>query len=208
VPVRRQAETIHHPRETDRQRIERELRRQRSLAVSGQAQKAPPHPVNSHPALPEKHIVKRDLNKEPAGADISSMPKPGESPAALPEEKRTIIIGKRKITAVQPKEPDLPAPSERTGPAFPAMPGSTPDEDRMSVDVREQEFQARDEIFRGKGIRKPAVPHARDSALLHTKLRPKQKTPEDETGEDETGDSTAAGKRVKQEGKDKDLSWI
>jgi len=79
----------------------------------------------------------------------------------------------------------------------------------MSVEVREQEFQARDEVFSGKGIRKPAVPHPRDSALLHTKLRPKQKTPGDETENDEARDNSAqVRKRTKQERKDQDLSWI
>ncbi|MDD1685164.1 MAG: tubulin/FtsZ family protein [Methanoregula sp.] len=207
--VRRDEENIHHSRETERQRIERELRRQRSLAVSGHAQKIPEHTAKSHSLSPETHIVQRNAHKEQTGAQTSLTQKAEEIRGALPEEKRTVIIGKRKISAVQSQKPDLPAVPERPDPASPAESGSSSDDDGMSVEVREQEFQARDEVFRGKGIRKPAVPHARDSALLHTKLRPKQKIPGDETENDEPRDNSApVKKRTKQEEKDQDLSWI
>ena len=46
----------------------------------------------------------------------------------------------------------------------------------MSVEIRDPVFRARDEVFEGKGIRKPTLPQARDSTLLHTELRPKKKT--------------------------------
>jgi hypothetical protein len=149
------------------------------------------------------------VHKEHAGAETSWSQTPDETPAALPQEKRTVIIGKRKPPSAPRLEPDLPAVSEKPDSAFPAEPGSLSDDDGMSVEVRDQEFQARDEVFSGKGIRKPAVPHARDSALLHTKLRPKQKAPGNETENDETRDnSVPIRKRTKQEGKDQDLSWI
>lgn len=207
--VRHPDENIHHPRETERQRIERELRRQRSLAVSGHAQKEPLPPVKSHPPLPETSIVQRNVLKEPSGDEDLRIQTTGEAPAGSPPEKRTVIIGKRKIPAEPPRKQDLPAAPETPKTASPAEQGLSPDDDGMSVEVREQEFRARDEVFHGKGIRKPGLPHARDSALLHTKLRPKQKTPGDGSENDDAPDNSApVKKRSKQEGKDQDLSWI
>ena len=46
----------------------------------------------------------------------------------------------------------------------------------MSVEIRDRVFRAKDDVFEGKGIRKPTLPQARDSTLLHTDIRPKKKT--------------------------------
>jgi hypothetical protein len=70
------------------------------------------------------------------------------------------------------------------------------DDDRMSVEIRDRVFQASDEVFKGKGIRKPSLPQARDSTLLHTELRPKKRASEGE-------DTDAEDARAEQAGKDR-----
>ena len=85
-------------------------------------------------------------------------------PAALSGEKRTVIIGKRKIIAIPQEEIRIllrtgtregDTHTGETRAAYPAESSSLSDDDGMSVEIRDRVFQARDEIFEGKGIRKP-----------------------------------------------------
>jgi cell division GTPase FtsZ len=223
IPFRRPAEDTPRPKETERQRIEKELRRQRAAVMGGHPQKIPPLAERSPPAAPETHIIKPGSRKDSAVPENQTLVKGGE-PAVVSEEKRRVIIGKRKITVVSQKEPDLsdapvsdnaePA-QERTGTANPADSSSGTEDDGMSIEIRDRVFRARDKVFEGKGVWKPPVPTARDSTLLHTELRPKKRASEREdtdSGDTLAGqpvkDTISAKKRTKSEGKDQDLSWI
>jgi hypothetical protein len=64
----------------------------------------------------------------------------------------------------------------------------------MSVEIRDRVFRARDEVFEGKGIRKPSLPQARDSTLLHTELRPKKRASEREYTDDDDSQANEATK--------------
>jgi len=64
----------------------------------------------------------------------------------------------------------------------------------MSVEIRDRVFRAKDEIFEGKGIRKPSLPQARDSTLLHTDIRPKKKTAGKGEGDNNEPRADPAGK--------------
>jgi len=126
----------------------------------------------------------------------------------LSGEKRTIIIGKRKSTTVPKEDPDPPAAREKSESAHYRESVSSSDDDTMSVEIRDRAFQARDEVFQGKRIRKPSLPQARDSTLIHTELRPKKKASEREDTEnddpqaDPTGrDPVSIKKRIKSEEK-------
>ncbi len=88
-------------RETERQRIERELRRQRTVAIGGHPQKAKTPAERSSPTVPEIRIVKRNSHK----VQTSEEKGPVESAAPEPWEKRTVIIGKRRISAVPQENP-------------------------------------------------------------------------------------------------------
>ena len=68
------------------------------------------------------------------------------------------------------------------------------DDDGMSVEIRDRVFRARDEVFEGKGIRKPSLPQARDSTLLHTELRPKKKASERDDADKDDPRADQAGK--------------
>jgi cell division GTPase FtsZ len=200
-------EEMPHSRETERQRIERELRRQRTVAIGGSPQKTTPHTEKMPHAVPEIRIIKRTPKKTTAETDSV------QTTASPPVEKqRTVIIGKRKIATLSQEIPDLPdplgtvAPREEFGKLSPAT-------ESRSVEIHDRILPAQDKIFEGRGVRKPPVPPARDSTLLHTELRPKKKVagPEDtkiaESRENRGGkDPGTKKKRLTTEDPNQDLS--
>jgi len=208
TPVRLPDEEIPRSKETERQRIERELRRQRSVAIGGHSPKNSLHPDKLHPAARETQIVHRSTHLSRKSTETQT-PMQGTEPVPVSGEKRTIIIGKRKITAVPPVEPPRDT-QEKPGAGYPAESASLSDDDGMRVEIRDRIFRARDGVFEGKGVKKPSLPQARDSTLLHTELRPRKKVPEREYDDDndETGpgqdprDSVTLKKRTKSDGSD------
>lgn len=185
MPARHPDEAIPLTKETERQRIERELRRQRSVAIGGQSQKNPSQTTGkSHPAIQETPVVQRSVHQVITGTEKQT-PVQGNESKEISGEKRTIIIGKRKTAAVPLEEPDSSDARQNTGDAYPDGSVSSSDDNEMSVEIRDRVFRARDEVFEGKGIRKPSLPQARDSTLLHTDIRPKKRAPEQEYPGDE-----------------------
>ena len=171
TPVRHSDEEIPRTQETERQRIERELRRQRTIAMSGQSQKIPPPATKNQEAVQEKHIIHRSAHRDLTVTEDRTQERVNE-PAAVPGEKRTIIVGKRKTVTV-PREEQDPRPAwDKSGPAYP----KESDDEDMSVEIRDTVFRARDGVFEGKGVRKPTLPQVRDSTLLHTELRSRKKS--------------------------------
>jgi cell division GTPase FtsZ len=193
APVRHPDEEIPRPKETERQRIERELRRQRSVAIGQNIQNIPSHAEKSHHAAQETHVIHRSSQKNRTVTENQILVQGNES-GAVSKEKRTIIIGKRKIAAVPQEKPNPSAEGEKTRGTHPKESVSLSDDDRMSVEIRDRVFRARDEIFEGKGIRKPALPQARDSTLLHTELRPKKKASERDGADKDDPRADEAGK--------------
>ena len=182
TPVRLPDDERPRTNETERQRIERELRRQRTVAMGGQQPKIPSHAEKSHPATQEKHIIQRSPHQD---RTVSETTDQDDESAALHGEKRTIIIGKRKTAAITPDDQDPSAAREKTGASYPGESASLYGDDGMSVEIRDKVFRARDEVFEGRGIRKPSLPQARDSTLLHTELKPKKKEYERENTDDD-----------------------
>ncbi|MDD1683383.1 MAG: tubulin/FtsZ family protein [Methanoregula sp.] len=204
APVRQPDEEIPRSKETERQRIERELRRQRSVAMG---QNMPSHSEKSHHPAQETHVIHRSSDPNRTAPE-KQIPVQGNESGAVAGEKRTIIIGKRKIVTVPQEKPNPSAEGEKTGGAHPRESVSPADDDGMSVEIRDRVFRAKDEVFEGKGIRKPAVPQARDLSLLHTELRPKKKVSErdsadkDDPRADRTGeDPISMKKRTRSEEK-------
>ncbi len=214
TPVRFPDEVIPRPKETDRQRIERELRRQRAVAVGGgNAQKVPSHTEKTHQPGREIPLIQRSAHKDRTDAENKALVQ-GSNPAELSEKKRTVIIAKRKIiTKPLEEDPDPSAAKEKTGSAYPDEALILSEDTGLNVEIREQDFQARDEIFKGKGVRKPSLPQARDSTLLHTELRPRKRAPDQQDADDgdtrtgqEGKDKTSAKKRTRSEEKNLDRS--
>jgi cell division GTPase FtsZ len=200
TPARHPDEEKTRPQETERQRIEKELRRQRTVAIGQSSQKTAPRIERTHHATRETHTDNQshpDRNEVKSPALVQ-----GSKPGPVSEEKRTVIIGKRKINSTPredsdssvARESDKATPAQaKPGTAYPAESTSSSNDDAMSVDIRDRNFQAKDEVFEGRGVRKPSVPQARDSTLLHTELRPKQKAPEREASDDEDARAEHAG---------------
>jgi hypothetical protein len=184
MPARHPDEEIPPAKETDRQRIERELRRQRTVAIGGQSQKNPLHTGKSHPVIQETDVVQRSIRQANTGTEKQT-PAQGNESTGMSGERRTVIIGKRKTAALPPEEPDSSETRQKTGSAQPDESVSSSDDNGMSVEIRDRVFRARDDVFEGKGIRKPSLPQARDSTLLHTDIRPKKRAPEREYPDDE-----------------------
>ena len=204
TPARHPDEEIPRPKETERQRIERELRRQRTVAIGQNSQKVSPHNEKSHYPARETPMVKQKSHQDRMETKSPTMVQ-GSKPEALSEEKRTVIIGKRKLTATPREDSDSSAAreSERATPArekpgntYPDESSSFFDDDGMSVEIRDRTLQAKDEVFEGKGVRKPTVPQARDSTLLHTELRSKKKASERDDSDDEDARAEHAGKDI------------
>jgi len=185
MPARNPDEEVPHTKETDRQRIERELRRQRTVAIGGQSQKNPLHTTGkSHPAIQETKVVQRSAHQGSTGTEKQT-PVQGNESKERSGEKRTIIIGKRKTATVPLVEPDSSEVRQKARDANPEESVSSSGDNEMSVEIRDRVFRARDEVFEGKGIRKPSLPQARDSTLLHTDIRPKKRASERGSPDDE-----------------------
>lgn len=184
IPARFPDEEIPPSRETERQRIERELRRQRSVAMGQTTQKTPSHAEKSPDSATGTKVLFPGSQKNRTFPERIIPVQGSESEKETPE-KRTIIIGKRKITAVLQEKPDPSPEWEKSKEGDPRESASLSGNDGMSVEIRDRVFRARDEVFEGKGIRKPNLPPARDSTLLHTDLRPKKKTADQDTADKE-----------------------
>jgi hypothetical protein len=150
--------------------------------MGGQPPKIPSLAEKSHPATQEKHIIQRSSHQDRTGGETTVQ---GGESAAVSGEKRTVIIGKRKTVAITQDDQDPSSAREKNGAAYPDESVSLPEGDGMSVEIRDTVFRARDEVFEGRGIRKPSLPQARDSTLLHTELRPKKKGSDRENTDDD-----------------------
>lgn len=198
--IRHAEENAPGTKETERQRIERELRRQRSMAIGGNSLKKPAVAGKSKEKAEQKQVIQRSVHQVRTAADGQTQVH-GHEPGAPPAgEKRTIIIGKKKITPPSQEEENPAAAHEPERAVYP----DEPDNDNRSVEIRDRVFRAKDGIFEGKGIRKSALPPVRDSTLLHTELKSKKKPAEKEVSpESQTDtqdmDSQPVKKRIKPE---------
>jgi cell division GTPase FtsZ len=215
-------------RELDRQRIEKELQRQRMIAIGGRRQQQEPAAAPSSPQSQvtgeHKTIVRRipRAESEPmtSGAgDVIGKPAP-----LPPPEERTIIRIKKRV-------PQTVGVTAQTGEAAPD-PGSgngldlvnhpaeylaedKPDE--VKIGLKDQIPQARDDdILKGKLVLKNDTPHVKDDALLHTDLKTRKSRTDyggSTSGPSRTqkGMATAPPHKKKDHpapDDDNDLSWI
>ena len=195
-PIRLSEEEVPRGKETERQRIERELRRQRTLAMGGQPQKPPSHPAKSHPAAGEEKRVVRPRPFPDLTVTENTISPAGKEAPGMQGEQRKVIIGKRKVVA-DPMEEAVPSSvREKTVPEETEEPASESETDGMSVGIREHPYRARDAIFGGKGVTRSTIPPVRDSTLLHTDLRTRKKAVDHEPAgiSGEQGSSSPAEK--------------
>ncbi|PKG33526.1 MAG: hypothetical protein CW742_02485 [Methanoregula sp.] len=196
--------------ENARQRIERELQRQRMMALSGTPVKkesgAAPSPPEPSAAVRTKRVVITQTPPPQTHEPASRAPNEGILEASV---KKTVIIRKRTPAPENHEPPDrtgsrkvIPATPEQGAPLNePLEPVQVPPEKDEPVMIKEQEFRAKDTVFQGKIVTDTSVPKARDGSLIHTSLKPKKPAPEEE-------DAPAERHQGKKGKKPDDLSWI
>jgi len=209
-------------KDAERQRIEKDLQRQRMIAISGLKLKVDTDTLKKPVTSTGRTVIQHNSSKGSPHTRVQEYDRPAPPVEKTPEQK-TIIIGKRKPAPIKdqqfdPEDQSIKEPVDRedqsisTGPdAYAPEAGS----DAMKVSVKDPRYRAKDDIFGGKSIVRTAVPSARDSALIHTRLVQKKSV----TG---TGDeiewksqvepapeqSQTSEKKRKITTKNDDISWI
>jgi hypothetical protein len=208
-------------KETERQRIERELQRQRIMAISGRTPKTG-QGVSAHPAHSAEIIrLKREISENTPLKEVREPPAPAEVAHQVPE-KRTVILQKKKVHPVM-KEANIHEDRNEKDdvddddlsiikrPRY----SRQPDSEEVKVGMKNFAYKSKDAIFEGIGIHKKAAPPVRDSALMHTDLKSKKNLGESKVIESEPGNADhgtesadSPNKRERKPPKKDDISWI
>jgi hypothetical protein len=208
-------------KEMERQIIERELLRQRTMVMPGQKPTAGPglqtHPVNPSEIIRLKReiFIKTPRKDEPERfepADISSQP----------PENRTVIIRRKRVQS-ELQETQVP---EREGKDFsgidddgsiimrPEVYSRQADSEVKKIDIKNFVNKSKDHIFEGKGVQGSAGPQIRDSALIHTDLKTKKNSMDSKVNDEpesivqNTEAPESPDNREKNTSKKDNISWI
>jgi cell division GTPase FtsZ len=209
-------------KEAERQRIERELQRQRIMAISGRTPKTGSG-VSAHPAHSAEIIrLKREISENKPYKDAGEPTTPVEIEHQV-QEKRTVILQKKKVHPAMQEE-NIPADKNENAYVDnddlsiitrPDVNSRQPGSEDLKIGIKNSAYKSKDTIFEGKGIHKMAAHQVRDSALMHTDLKSKKTHGESKAGESEPGsadqstESTdSSGRRERKTQKKDDLSWI
>jgi hypothetical protein len=208
-------------KDTERQRIEKNLQRQRMIAISGRTLRTNTDTVKTAEISPGRSLIHHDSSKVTPHTHVLEQNRPAP-PAEKPTEQRTIIIGKRKTPPI--KDQNFDTEDQSLEPVVredlfispgPDTDAPDADSDGMKVSVKDPSYRAKDDIFGGKSIVRTEVPQARDSGLIHTRLAQKKSmtgTVEENEGKTQedpaTGQSLTSEKKRKITTKNDDISWI
>jgi len=206
-------------KEMERQIIERELQRQRTIAISGHKTKAGPE-LPTQAVQPSEIVrLKREISKKtpPENELVSS----DTAEPAAPGKRRVIIQKKRgpsETGEARIPEKDTRDASDKDDDNSiimrPAVYSRQADSGELKIDIKNTATKSTDHIFKGKGVQKPSGPQVRDSALIHTRLKSKKISFESKSmDEHESADQTAEASkstdnREKTPVKKDDISWI
>ncbi len=207
-------------KDTERQRIEKDLQRQRMIAISGRTLKTNTDILKKAVASPSRTVIHHDSPDHAPHMRVQKRDKPVPPEEKLPEQK-TVIIGRRKAAPIMEKPLDTEDSTDKEAAVHedfsvssePDTYASKATADGRKVSVKEPSYRAKDDIFGGKGVTRSAVPTARDSGLVHTQLTPKNiaANPEEEResqDDSNTGQSQTPEKKRKITTKKDDISWI
>jgi hypothetical protein len=209
-------------KDAERLRIERELQRQRMVAISGHTPKASPGSSSAGGSTAGKSGLKRELRSKPPHDKEKGVDVTHQSSQDVPE-KRTVIISQRKKSHIPQDAPvssgDMRAEytyaGEGSGSGGPDLHPGEADARDMNIGVRDPVRRVKDDVFEGKEIRKTTAPPARDSSLIHTTLKPRKnaglsKVDTSEAGAVDPGleSSQTPKKPEKKSQKHDDISWI
>jgi cell division GTPase FtsZ len=213
-------------KETPRQKVERELERQRIIATPERVKR-----INQEPHSPQKTsstvIIPRSLSASSVqhGKD-SQIPTGVVSPLESqkePEQRKVIISRKKAISPTPTVHENSPLPKQEK-----YIPADEPVRDEPlseehgqaqnpqgeALDLKEPSFKAKDRIFEGKTILKGSVPPPRDSAFLKANLHLGKKHHTKAGAESDAGrteqeeDGESKIKKDKSIKNKDDISWI
>ena len=211
-------------KDTERQRIEKDLQKQRMIAIFGRT----PHPntdIMRKPVVPSvREVIHNESSNELPFAPVHQVkqaPRDFQPPQTIEKslEQRTVIIGKRKTRPVLepgPREEDTDplTPVERVdhpGSLDPVVVAPGAGSDEVHVSTNDRSYLAKDKIFGGKTVVRTAVHQARDTGFESTQLAYRKNRPEtdgDEAKGAVSGQSQAPEKKRKITTKKDDFSWI
>lgn len=208
-------------KEMERQIIERELQRQRTMAITGHKPTAGPG-LQTHPVNPSEIIrPKREISKKIPRRDEQEQFEPADVSPLQPEKRRVIIQRKRVHSDI----PESQVP-ERESEGFsgkddegsiimrPEVSSRQVDSEGSKIDIKNFTNKSKDHIFGGKGVHKSAGPQVRDSALMHTDLKAKKNSIESKDKDDPESliqnkeGFKSPDNREKNTSKKDDISWI
>jgi tubulin-like protein CetZ len=200
----------------ERQIIERELQRQRNMAISAQKPKTG---SQKHPVEPTEIVrIKKEFPKKRL---ISIEPEHHDTTEISPShpEKKRVIIQKKKIHS-ESREPqdqnrenrDIPGREDTSSTIIPSERNSgQSDSERTKIEFRSSSYKTKDHILTGKGVPESSSPQVRDSALMHTNLKSKKNSAEPTDKDSSDGRNPEAIKspdKKDKNSKKEDLSWI
>jgi hypothetical protein len=209
-------------KDTDRQRIEKDLQRQRMIAISGRTLKINTDSLKKPVTSPGRTVIHHDSSKISPHTHVHEHDRTAPPAEKIPEQK-TIIIGKKKIIPIKDQHSDRKDQGETKPLDREDQPLSPiPDEDApvagpdgMKISVKDPSYRAKDDIFGGKSVVRTAVPSAQDSGLIHTRLVQKKRVTgtgdenEEKSQEDPpNGKSQTLERKRKITTKNDDISWI
>jgi len=205
------------PKGIERQIIEKELHRQRMMAISGRTPKTGSEP--SKISTPPHEIIrlKREVQEKVTLERDDDQPDIAQETQPVAKKRRVLIQQK----TVHPVIPDTNVYEEESRNSEDdeisiinrtySKTGGIDTED-LHVGIKKSVHRSKDHIFEGKGIRKTAAPQVKDSVLIHTSLKSKKSVREsiNEEISDENGDreDESSAKREKSTTKKDDINWI
>jgi hypothetical protein len=211
-------------KEIERQIIEKELQRQRMMAISSRPSKTGADTIEKSSQPREIIRLKREVQEEKSPKrDVGQHEEQSDVAEELHEapKKRRLIIHKKTVQSV----------SKNTSADEHENQGSVTDDDELSfvrhpgdyetqtdredakVDLKNSAYKSKDYIFEGKRIQKKAPPQVKDSVLIHTDLKSKKSIRESNKNENtsENSDDDVIDPSTKQERniqKKNDIRWI
>lgn len=209
-------------KERERQKIERELQKQRMIAISGKSAKAerqpqmPPVANHKHPSHRPDLAKERKRDEQAKTADAARV-------ILKKQETRKIVLHKTGDRKSQDTPQTISSTDAYMRPAKTKTADKAPDsstvqqeaDDRADSWIKQVSYRKRDELFEGGGVKlKDAPQTARDDALLHTDLKreraPKSTTDtiEDIKAVEHQKEIEPVPKKPVKKRSDDDLSWV
>jgi hypothetical protein len=169
-------------KELERQRIERELQRQRMHAISGKIpqKKEPAVQVQKTqtPHLEEtKTIIRRSTQpkKEYAAADATDNvgTGSGENRILVKTKRKPVLTEEPEMPGNDPEPVAVPEEIQETVSIQREYPDTRESADRK-IGIKDTIRRANDDSLEGKGISMKVQPRVNDDALLHSRLKPQK----------------------------------